>query len=193
MVQRLRFYLLKLLYPFMKFAAKLGKPEPKVTAEFYYELVDKLEVGDILLSKEDLKLTNVLIPGFWSHAAIYAEKNYVVEAIGSGVIKTPLVQWVLSKDHIMVLRMKNVSKELRERAGQFSLDHVGEGYDYEFSSGNQAWYCAELAYFVYDEVMGDGCPFKLQETFGVPTVTPEDFAQAKDKMDLIACFDGPHT
>lgn len=184
----LRYYILRALYPFMRAASHLGKPEPKVTYEFYLEVASKIEVGDVLLSLEDLKFTNLLIPGFWSHAAIYAGDGWVMEAVGSGVQKVALVQWVLDKDHVAVRRF-NTPKDKRERAGKMAMSHDGEPYDYQMGGNNEAWYCAELVYCMHDEVT-PGLPFELKETWGVKTVTPQDFWNAT-ALETIACFDGP--
>lgn len=186
----IRFYTLKVAYPVLKLAGQIGKPEPLVTAEFYYEVVDKIQPGDILLSKENYRLTNLFIPGFWSHAAIAIDDKYVMEAVGKGVVKTPLVKWILSKDHVMILRFKNVPSQIRAAAGIEAAKHEHEPYDYGFSSGNQAWYCAELVWYAYEQVMKPNNPFELRETMGVKTVTPQDFAEATEKLITVAVFGG---
>jgi uncharacterized protein YycO len=190
MLLRLRYYLLRALYPFMRFSAHLGKPEPKVTYEFYLEVASKIEVGDVLLSREDYKFTNLMIPGFWSHAAIYAGDGWVMEAVGDGVHKVSLVEWILDKDHVAVKRFKT-PKEKRELAGKLALSHDGEPYDYQMGADNQAWYCAELAYGMHDAVT-DGLPFEVKTTWGVMTVTPEDFWISMT-LDLISLFGGPNS
>jgi len=186
----IRFYTLKAVYPVLKLAGQIGKPEPKVTAEFYYEAVDKIQPGDVLLSKEDFRLTNLFIPGFWSHAAIAIDNKYVMEAVGKGVVKTPMVKWIMSKDHVLILRFKGIPSQIRAAAGLKAAEHEHEPYDYGFASGNAAWYCAELVWFAYEEVMKPNNPFELRETMGVKTVTPQDFADATDKLDVVAAFGG---
>jgi hypothetical protein len=191
MIKWIRFQLVKVMYPVLKLVEKLGKPEPKVTGEFYYQVEGLIKPGDILLSKEDLKLVNVLIPGFWSHAAIYVGDRIVVEAVGRGVVKTPLCQWILGKDHVAVLRFKDATEDQSKAAAELSCTLVGQPYDYSFSSGNKAWYCAEVVWYAYDKSMGGFKEFTLRETLGAQTVTPSDFFNASDKVIELALFGGP--
>lgn len=200
MILTIRFYLLKLAAPVMRFLSKLHFPEPAVSAEFYYDMWDTLQPGDVLLSTEDSHFaTNVLSPGFWAHAAIYCgetkfSKETVVEAIGTGVMAVPLVKWALVKDHICVLRFKGITPELGLAAAQEALKHVGEPYDYQFSGGNSAWYCSEIVWFSHwrtSFASGLVKPMELRNTFNVDTITPEDYFKATTKLDRLMQFGGP--
>lgn len=184
----------------MRLSEKLHFPEPRVSAEFYYMMRDKLLPGDVLLSKENSHVaTNLMVPGFWAHAAIYCgeskhSKETVVEAVGTGVEAVPLVKWALVKDHIAVLRFTGISKELGKAAAKVALEHVGEPYDYNFSGGNSAWYCAEIVWFAHYRTSMSSVMVRamnLRKTFGVETVTPEDFYRAKEKLTLILQCNGP--
>jgi hypothetical protein len=55
---------------------------------------------------------------------------------------------------------------------------LGAVYDYEFSLGNKAFYCAELCYVAYKTAY-PGMGFAPRERLGVLTVTADDFFQAK--------------
>ena len=187
------------MYPVLKIAEKLGNPEPHVTAEFYYLCRTMLQPGDILISREDLKLTNVFIPGFWSHVAIYVGKakfdETVVEAIGKGVVQTPFVQWVLQKDHVAVLRFKDAAFEEALTAAHFAILQEGKPYDYQIQPGTKAWYCAELAWGAYDHSMNGKCPLKPKKVLGVDAITPESFwdhAGDGNILQIVALFEGPN-
>lgn len=184
----LRLWLLRLSIPIQKLMQKMHPPEPLIGWDFVAEVTMSIEPGDVLLSRERLHLTNLFIPGFWSHAAIW-EGSYVIEAIGSGVRASGLQEFLYKKDWVMVLRANFLAST--EPVTRFAWFQVGLPYDYEFGSKVKAWYCSELVFRCLREGahrVGGPDVFTLRKTFGVRTVTPQDFenAAAKGKFTIIA-------
>lgn len=167
-------------------AQKLGNPEPKISEKFVIEAKAKLQDGDILLSREDWKLTNPFVPGFWGHAAIYRDGR-VIEAIGIGVRSDDFYRWAYGKDHIAVLRPVGVSSAVRYIAATIARDQIGAFYDYKFDPSTKAFYCSELVTHSYTIATDGSFDFKLREFWGVLTSTPQDFynAIADIKFELI--------
>ena len=210
-IQDTRRLVLDAAYPIMILAAKFSKPEPCVTGEFYEWVRANIESGDVLLSRENLRMTNLLIPGFWCHVGIciwIGDTPWVVEAVGAGVRKQTLAQFVLSKDHLMVVRKNNMSAEARAAGGQKTLTQIGKPYDYQlyYSSDDKekdkasfhedstkAFYCAELSYWGLEEAAEEfkqPWDFELRETLGVMTIAPNDYdgATSDGKFKEIARF-----
>lgn len=50
---------------------KIKHPKSRINAEQIHALVDRLEVGDVLLERREWYLSNIGLPGFWPHAALY--------------------------------------------------------------------------------------------------------------------------
>ena len=50
---------------------KIKHPDSRINAEQIHGLVDRLEVGDVLLERREWYLSNIGLPGFWPHAALY--------------------------------------------------------------------------------------------------------------------------
>ena len=98
MLDWIRYHLLSLSVPLQKLAQKIGKPEPIVTVDEVKEALKLIEEGDCILTREDFRLTNIFIPGHWSHAAIYVGNENIVEAIGSGVRPVNFFEMLLKKD-----------------------------------------------------------------------------------------------
>lgn len=154
----------------------MGKPEPLVTDEQYFAIRSKIKDGDVLLSKENYRLTSLFIPGKWKHAAIYSE-GYVYEAVKEGVRKITIERFVFSKDQIGLITPKFKFHAFLLKA---FLDHqLGKEYDYDFNTSSQAsFYCSELCYAglksAYVSEDGKELGIVPMERLGHSTVTPED-------------------
>ena len=187
LIQAFRRWLLHAMVPVTKLIGLIQKPEPKMSGEFAENALKFLQDGDVLLSHNELNLTNLFIPGFWKHAAIYRQK-YVVEAIGHGVVNTHVLKWILQHDNVIILRPKFASAEHRRIAADIAQMQTGKQYDFELSPGIQSFYCSELVFWSYQRAMNGTSPFTMRKTLGVDTVVPTDFSNAKDKFEVIAEF-----
>jgi uncharacterized protein YycO len=134
------------------------------------------------VTRTEGELTNLFIPGYWSHCAVYVGGGFVMEAIGKGVAKTDLTDFLMGKDHAMILRPLFANDAQMAKAAAWSLTQEGLPYDYEFEGGSKKFYCAMLYYAALKVGMDGQSPFTLRETWGVQTVTPDDFPNAKDKI-----------
>ena len=157
--------------------------------EAFSQVSALLRDGDVLLSQKKWAASNFGIPGFWKHATIY-KNGYVIEAVGKGVQKVSLAKWLYTHDYVCVLRPKFCYPDECRAAANLAEVQVGKPYDFEFSPGIQSFYCSELVFWAYDEIMGNSSPFTLRKTLGVDTVSPQDFYEAKDKFQLVWEFKG---
>lgn len=111
--------------------------------------------GDILLGR----IPQSLVPGAWSHVALYAGDGRVIEAASEdedvGIREErdwdyPGMKWVT------YLRVVDADRDLRGRAVAFGLRQVDRGcpYDIRFYSKQRhggSWYCSELVWAAYLE------------------------------------------
>lgn len=182
----MRSTILRLLIPLQRFIQKLHRPEPRINGAFFRFVDWQIANGDVLLSREDWHFTNYFIPGFWSHAALSSSES-VIEAVGEGVKTVERAEWIIKKDYVMVLRPIFLSEDQKDAASEFAKDQVGEGYNYEFNPSDKQWYCSWLVYRAFRWAKHRS-PFVLRKTWGIPTVTPQDFENAvkSGKFDIIA-------
>jgi hypothetical protein len=152
-------------------------PVHVLTPQVLAALRPQLAPGDVLLCRAEGKLTAALLPGFWSHAAIYLGSRgelealkvreqphaagcweqipenpgplgCVIEAVAPRVRICPL-ETSLYADHVVVLR-PNVSREEIAGALGEAFGHLGKPYDFEFDfSVTSRIVCTELVYRCY--------------------------------------------
>lgn len=192
LLAKLRLALLSISVPLTK---KLGKVHFPYTHKLikgpdYYRLESVIQSGDVLLSRTRGELTNLFIPGFFTHAAIARGDEYVIEAIGKGVSRTDLVSFVMTKDYVVLLRPRFADDVIKGKAVLWAEEQVGLPYDYEFETSNKAYYCSELVATAYNKAMDGSCPFVSKDVFGEPTIEPQDFVKAKEKFDIILLIPG---
>lgn len=169
----MRNLLIKIFLPLIKAITYLGKPEPKCSY-FDYKAIKLLSrPGDCLVCREDFRLSNLLIKGFWSHIAIVVGDDHVLEAVPPRVRLVHLSQFVMSKDHVSLLRPK-----WRFKYENITSDYEGDLYDFSFIKSNELWYCAELVNDYYDRI-SENNPIVSKKVWGVETIIPDDFYDSK--------------
>lgn len=95
------------------------------------QVLDVLKPGDVLLRKYKHYLGSMLIPGYWSHAAIYIGDNQVVHMLGCGITNEDILTF-LRCDDVMVIRCIDEARIESAIKEAFNYLHKGIGYDYEF-------------------------------------------------------------
>lgn len=94
----------------------------------------------------------------FSHNGLLMQENgewFVLEAIGKGVSKTPLKEFLnrhldeSGKPKVMVGRLKSQYQHLIPDAISEGQRHLGKPYDSAFDFDNEAYYCSELIHFAF--------------------------------------------
>ncbi len=90
-----------------------------------------------------------------SHVAVYdAESQMVIEAIGNGVLLTPLEEFVNKSYRLLIIRPRWLSDENSEKVISNAKQLVGKNYDFLGTIGfnnPDRYYCSELAVSIYQE------------------------------------------
>lgn len=168
---------------------------PAMTASIQLEL----RAGDILLEKTPFRLTDLMIPGFWGHAAIWIgnepelkalgiwnhplvtkyhapirQGHMIVEALRPGVTLNPLEHF-LNIDDMAILRERNLEFDAAAKAAVIlqALRQVGKAYDFNFDvETTDTIVCSELIYQVYTAI-----DWPTQKALGRATISPDHIAQ----------------
>lgn len=197
--KKVMFHLLKLSgsavaemrQPFAGGAAR-GK---RVTAETLAAVGPLLRAGDVLITRHDDAMSNLFLPGFWPHAALYIgsqgerdglgvalpsgdgrclEGFHFLEAKKDGVLFRALAD-TLRVDAFMVLRPR-LDNAQRAEALNRALTHEGKLYDFVFDFRKaDRLACTEVIYRSYHGV--GPVSFELRRHSGRPCLSAEDLIE----------------
>ena len=134
-----------------------------------------LKPGDILVTRHRDALTNVFLPGYWPHAALYvgeqAGGGNVVEAKKDGVLLRALDE-TLRVDSFVVLRA-NVDDDVLGEVVSRAMSHVGKLFDFAFDFRQaDRLACTNLVYRSWHGMAG--MHFSLGEQSGRFCLPAED-------------------
>ena len=168
----------------------------------------RLEPGDLMFRHRYGRLSNFVIPGFWTHSAIYLgnesdltelgiqltpeivsglraglpEDAYVIEGVGAGVVVNTL-QVNMDCDDVVAFRPR-LTDQQRVTFIQRTFDYLGCEYDYDFDLATaDKLTCAELIW----RCIGDMVHLKPKETVGRDMLLPDDlvhgFLEERERDD----------
>jgi len=166
---------------------------PRISRALQAEIDALLAPGDVLITRHDLAVTNLFLPGYWPHVALYvgssedrqrlgievdADRDLrwsgdrrVLEALKDGVLYRPLEQ-TLAVDVVAVIRPKLEVADINMALTRVSV-HEGKGYNFDFDFfRSDRLVCTEVVYRAFDGLGGIEIP--LQERSGRPTLSAED-------------------
>ena len=172
-----------------------------------------LQPGDVLITRHDHAFTNLFLPGYWPHAALFVgseddrermqvrldpekagrwcDDRRVLEALKDGVLFRPLER-TLAVDAVAVIRPQLSSEDVAEGLARAAA-HEGKSYDFDFDFfRSDCLVCTEVIYRAYDGLGAVRIP--LIERSGRPTVSAEDLldlAVARRGFDPVAVCGSP--
>jgi uncharacterized protein YycO len=155
------------------------KKNKRVSGETIASIAGFLRPGDVIVTRHHKALTNLFLPGFWPHAALYvglSEKreagHCVLESRKDGV-RLRALEDTLSVDAFVVLR-PNLDSESIAKAIERAFLHEGKMYNFDFDFFNSdRIVCTELVYRSYDGL--DDLRIPLNDRAGRKVLSAEDF------------------
>jgi hypothetical protein len=174
---------------------------------------DLLRPGDVLVCRHERAFTNLFLPGFWPHAALYigtesdrlrmnvtlegeraarwSGDRRVLEALKDGVLFRPLEE-TLAVDAVAVIRPQLDQRDVALGIAR-AAKHEGKLYNFDFDFfRSDRLVCTEVVYRAFDGLGPIRIP--LRERSGRPTLSAEDLLDlAVDGrgFDPVAVFGGP--
>ena len=113
----------------------------------------RLSTADLLfhVTPHSNAITDVT-PGMIDHVAIVLNADSVIEAVGRGVVITPIDSLRQQPGYYLIGRVKGVH---RASSVAHARTYLGRPYDYLYFSDNEAIYCSELVQFSFIDKRGD--------------------------------------
>lgn len=168
----------------------------RVTEGVQQQLLDILQPGDVLATRNDRVAINLFLPGYWPHTALYIGSEderralgmdvdesigqrwsgeiRVLEAKKDGVFFRPLAE-TLFVDECVILRPQLTTAEIVTGLERICL-HEGKGYNFDFDFfRSDRLVCTEVIYRAFDDL--GGMHFDLLERAGRFCLTAEDIIQ----------------
>lgn len=177
---------LKNIIPYIRFSTYYTKLRGRV----YHRLYEKLEPGDVLLSLDRKKLTTLLIPGDFSHAAMCVDVGSdweVSEMTHNDYTKSTFFDICKESDRVVIMRLINSTHMETIDAIKRCKSFEGATYDVQFDLGIESLYCSELVYQSFkDNVLGASIDDLVG--LGRPYISPTGIYRAKNLI-LIADSD----
>lgn len=179
-----------------------------ITEENIKKFETMLHPGDILLTRQNWTATNLNIPGFWKHMAMYVwtgvyimehykdiydkkslhpETHYIIEAIGKWVQLIPICDLAWHNDYICAVRPRFSDNKV-ESAIKKTLPLIGTEYDYSFNYYSDVNYvCSTLVTKAYlpDSIESEWLHISLVRVATGITYPPNHLIK-KMKHDLLS-------
>jgi len=178
---KVRLSILNFFLPISKFISLVHAPfsRKKIYSKHIESIKEHLKPGAVLVTNTEGQLSNLFIDGNYSHAAICSVKEgIIIEAKTTGVMRNNILDFMISKDQIVVLHPTFCDEDGMKFAALMCESAVGSEYDFLFDPANKAFYCSELVQFGYNKFG----VWTKRKTLGVDTVLPIDFINsAKSK------------
>lgn len=181
-----------------------GAPK-RITSGLQQQLLDVLRPGDVLVTRHDDALSNLFLPGYWPHAALFvgelADSASIPPEQRSGELAGPCfleakkdgvrvrrMSETLAVDELLVLRPPLSAAEAAKRVKKSIGENAGKPYDFLFDfRTSDRLVCTEVAYRTYH---GAGeIRFSLREVGGRLCLPAEAFLDQAMAcgFELVAC------
>lgn len=167
----------------------MGAPK-RIHAGLQKQILEHVKPGDVFITRHDDAMSNLFLPGFWPHAALFLGKtadislesgtlptadesdSWFLEAKKDGVKIRPLGE-TLALDALVVLRSPLPESDL-QRGIQRALTHRGKPYDFLFDFRTaDCLVCTEVIYRGFHGI--SPVQFELREVGGRLCLPAEEF------------------
>lgn len=105
-----------------------------------------MKPGDVLLSKSSGHLTNVLIGGDYSHAALVVSTDRIAEMTANGFDIVDVDKFCKQSTRICLLRLTPENEAYGMLMAEKAMTFENAEYDLDFDLGVESLYCSELCY-----------------------------------------------
>lgn len=168
---------------------KPPKAAKRVTPEVIANIRPQLRPGDVFVTRHDDAMSNLFLPGFWPHSALWlGGERDILEAKKDGVLLRDLEE-TLQVDAFVVLRPMLPEAQIKA-ALERGESHAGKLYDFIFDfRTTDRLVCTEVIYRSYHGI--GPIDFKLSQQAGRHCLSAEDLLNqgiGQGWFDVVAIY-----
>jgi hypothetical protein len=156
-MKEMRFILFILFNPIIRLAGKIswrmGRPY-KIRMDKLQDIKGKIKPGMVVLTRKEYELTNLFIPGYWTHTAMIVSDNEIVEAVRQGVMRKQIDEFFTTVDDFLILEPRFCDRSTMQNATKFAKNVIGYPYNYFFMPHHNSYFCTELIFNAYAHASG---------------------------------------
>lgn len=142
-----------------------GDSSYKIKGPQMREILDILKPGDILLRRYSHYLGSLIIPGYFSHAAIYIGNNEIIHMLGAGINKEDILTFLRCDDIAILRTSEDEAKEAVYQAKAYYI--AGIKYDFNFDDKPDRFYCTEFIDNLFN--------YPIKKQIGKKIIMPDNF------------------
>ena len=128
----------------------------KMTEEACDNIIQRVQLGDVLLIRTNGELTTLLQGQKWTHSALVLTQTHAFEATTKGTRLTDLMYILARCDEATLLRPKFLVNN--DHMVEFALTLVNRPYDFTFESSDEELYCHEATARILSHSSGVAIP-----------------------------------
>lgn len=120
----------------------------------YHRGYKLLQEGDIILTRDNLKLVTYIIGGEWAHAGYCVSKNgdfECAEMTHKDFTKSTFADMCFEADRVAIVRCLDWDEDYIKKVTSNIKEQQNAKYDVEFSLDNEFLYCSELILLADEE------------------------------------------
>ena len=146
-----------------------GPTSYKLKGEDVRKIIDIIQPGDILLRRYDSYISGLMIPGYFTHAALYTNKNKITHMVGTGIGQEDILTFTRC-DNLCLIRCNNQErvKKALEYAELKLKENVAYDYDFDFSDATNMS-CTEFVCNAYSVLQSENI-IEPDELLALPNI-----------------------
>lgn len=139
------YHILMNVVPYIRFTTYYTSMKGRI----FHKMYNLLKPGHIILTIDKKKLTTVLVPGEFSHAALCVSKDKVWEVsemTHKNYTKSTFADVCFESDRVVILECPDFTRDYIQQVVEKCKSFEDAKYDTAFHLGVEALYCSELVY-----------------------------------------------
>ena len=122
----------------------------KMRGDDIRKVLNTIKPGDVLLRRYDHYISGLMIPGYFTHAAIYVGDDTIIHMIGDGICEEDILMFCRC-DEIAIIHCNDeqLSKTAVDKAKSYLEQQIEYDFNFDFSDSAQLS-CTELVNDVYN-------------------------------------------